>query len=108
MYFCGLEYSDMRIITKTTIKEYIDRNPNSRITLLDWVKKTENAEWHNFSDIRKTFNSVDYVGNQHYVFYIKGNDYRLVVVIQFTPQHVYIRFIGTHAEYDNIKDIKNL
>jgi mRNA interferase HigB len=100
--------SDMKIITKTTIKEYIDRNPKSRIALLDWVKKTEQAEWHNFSDIRKTFNSVDYVGNQHYVFNIKGNDYRLVVVIQFTPQHVYIRFIGTHAEYDNIKDIKNL
>ena len=98
----------MRIITKTTIKEYIDRNPKSRIALLDWVKKTEQAEWHNVSDIRKTFNSVDYVGNQHYVFNIKGNDYRLVVVIQYMPQHVYICFIGTHAEYDNIKDIKNL
>lgn len=108
LYLCGLKHSDMRIITKTTIKEYIDRNPNSRIALLDWVKKTEKAEWHNFSDIKKTFNSVDYVGNQHYVFNIKGNDFRLVVVIQFTPQHVYIRFIGTHAEYDNIKDIKNL
>lgn len=74
----------------------------------DWVRKTEAAQWKTFADIKQTFNSVDYVGNQHYVFNIKGNDYRLVVVIQFTPQHVFIRFIGTHKEYDRIKDIKNI
>ena len=55
----------MRIITKTTINEYIERNPKSRIALQDWGKKTEKAEWHNFADIRKSFNSVDYVGNKH-------------------------------------------
>ena len=63
---------------------------------------------HNFADIRTTFNSVDYVGNQHYVFNIKGNDFRLVVVIKFTPQQVFIRFVGTHAEYDKINNISNL
>ena len=98
----------MRIITKTTINEYIERNPQSRIALQDWVKKTERAEWHNFADIRQTFATVSQVGRQHYVFNIKGNDYRLVVVIQFTPQRVYIRFVGTHAEYDRIKDIQNI
>ena len=70
--------------------------------------KTEEAEWKSLQDIKQTFNSVDYVGNQHYVFNIKGNDFRLVVVIKFTPQHVFIRFIGTHAEYDKITDIQNL
>ena len=60
------------------------------------------TQWHNLNDIRQTFNSVDYVGNQRYVFNIKGNDYRLVVVIQFTPQFVYVRFIGTHSEYEKI------
>ena len=98
----------MRIITKTTINAYIEKNPQSKTALLEWVKKAENAEWHSLSDMRNTFNSVDYVGNQHYVFNIKGNDYRLVVVAQFTPQHIYIRFIGTHAEYDRITDIKNI
>ena len=57
---------------------------------------------------KNTFNSVDAVGNQHYVFNVKGNDYRLVVVIQFTPKTVYIRFIGTHKEYEAIKDIQNI
>ncbi|MBQ9672510.1 MAG: type II toxin-antitoxin system HigB family toxin [Prevotella sp.] len=48
------------------------------------------------------------VGHQHYVFNIKGNDYRMVVVIKFTINHVLIRFIGTHEEYDKIKDIQNI
>ena len=70
--------------------------------LQDWIMKVKQAQWHSLKDIRQTFNSVDYVGNQRYVFNIKGNDYRLVVVIQFTPQFVYVRFIGTHSEYDRI------
>lgn len=58
--------------------------------------------------MKQTFNSVDAVGNQHYVFNIKGNDYRLVVVVQFTPKTVYIRFVGSHRDYDRIKDIQNI
>ena len=52
--------------------------------------------------IKKGFPSVDYVGHQRYVFSIKGNNYRLVVVIKFVPRFVFIRFVGTHAEYDKI------
>lgn len=98
----------MRIITKTTIKQYYTEHPQAKAGLLDWVEKVENAVWNDFNDIKQTFNSVDFVGNQHYVFNIQGNNYRLVVVVQFTPQTVYIRFIGTHAEYDKIKDIENI
>ena len=57
--------------------------------------------------MKKTFNSVDRVGNQKYVFNIKGNDYRLIVVVKFMIKTVLIRFIGTHAEYDKI-DAKNI
>ena len=98
----------MRIISKTAIKDYYTKNPQAKGALINWVEKTEVAQWQNFADIKRTFNSVDSVGNQRYVFNIKGNDYRLVVVIKFTPQNVLIRFIGTHAEYDKIKDIKNI
>ena len=92
----------MRIFTEKKLNEYIEKNPAARTAIQEWVSKVKRSEWKCFADVKKTFNSVDYVGNQHYVFNIKGNDYRLVVVIQFTPQFVYIRFIGTHAEYDKI------
>ena len=74
----------------------------------DWTKKVKVAEWETFEDIKKTFNSADYVGNQHYVLNIKGKDCRMVAVIKFTPQFVMIKFLGTHAEYDKLTDIPNL
>jgi mRNA interferase HigB len=98
----------MRIISKTFIRDYYTKNPQAKAALLGWVEKTEAAQWQNFTDIKRTFNSVDSVGNQRYVFNIKGNDCRLVVLIQFTPKTVYIRFVGTHKEYDAIKDIQNI
>ena len=73
---------------------------------IEWLKEyyPEKANWESFADVKKTFNSVDAVGNQRFVFNIKGNDYRLVALIKFKIKMVYIRFIGTHKEYDNIKD----
>ena len=98
----------MRVIARKKIVDYYSIHPQAKTALDEWYIKTEEAEWKSLADIKQTFNSVDYVGNQHYVFNIKGNDFRLVVVIKFTPQHVFIRFIGTHAEYDKITDIQNL
>lgn len=98
----------MRVIAKKKLVDYYTEHPQAKTALDDWYEKTEKAEWHSFTDIKQTFNSVDYVGNQHYVFNIKGNDYRLVVVIKFTPKNVFIRFIGTHAEYDKIENIENI
>ncbi len=96
----------MRIISARTIREYYEAHPDSKTALQDWVSKVKDANWTSFMDIKKTFNSVDYVGNQHYVFNIKGNDYRLIAVVKFTPKFVLIRFIGTHAEYDRIRNIE--
>jgi mRNA interferase HigB len=90
----------MRIVTFTKIKDFAQRNPIADIALLDWYFKTKRSEWDNLADIKQTFNSVDYVGNNRYVFNIKGNDYRLVAIVIFASKKVYIRFIGTHSEYD--------
>lgn len=92
----------MRIFTEKALNQYIASNPNSKVALQEWVTIVKRSKWECFADIKKTFNSVDSVGNQHYVFNIKGNSYRLVVVIKFTIKFVYIRFIGTHKEYDKI------
>ena len=82
--------------------DYYTEHADAKTALEEWYTKTKNASWTCFSDIKETFNSVDAVGNQHYVFDIRGNNYRLIVVIKFTLGLVLIRFIGTHAEYDKI------
>ena len=88
----------MRIIARSKIIEYYTEHPDAETAL---------EEWTCFADMKQMFNSVDNVGNQHYVFNIRGNNYRLIVVIKFTIKTVLIRFIGTHAEYDVI-DAKNI
>lgn len=98
----------MRIISERTIRIYYEAHPEAKSALQEWTSKVKEARWQNFADMRQTFNTIDYVGNQHYVFNIKGNDFRLVAVVKFTVQFVLIRFIGTHAEYDKIKDIVNI
>lgn len=93
---------DMRIIARSKLIAYYEKHGDSKTALEEWYTKTRNADWTCFADMRRSFNSVDSVGNQHYVFNIKGNDYRLVVVIKMTIKTVLIRFIGTHSEYDKI------
>lgn len=99
---------EMRIFTEKTLKEYCDKHPEVRTALQEWVFLVKRARWESFSDIKRTFRTVDCVGNQRYVFNIKGNDFRLVAIVRFTIEFVYIRFIGTHAEYEKIKDISNI
>ena len=78
----------MRIISKSTLIDYYTKVPQSKTALEEWYEKAKKSEWTCFADIKQTFNSVDAVGNQRYVFNIKGNDYRLIVLIQFTPKTI--------------------
>jgi mRNA interferase HigB len=75
---------------------------DSRVALECWYHVALKAEWKSLPDVKVDFPTTDYTGNQHYVFNIKGNKYRLVVVIKFTMGYVYIRFVGTHEEYNKI------
>lgn len=97
----------MRIITFARICEFSKKHPDADIALRDWYTQTKSSAWGNFSDVRKTFNSVDLVGNRRFAFNIRGNRYRLVAIILFQIQTVYIRFIGTHTEYDKM-DCNNI
>lgn len=76
-------------------------------SLVRWSEIVLNADWNNFSDVKKDFSSVDSIGNGLYVFNNKGNHYRIIVRIFFNIKRVYIRFIGTHSQYDKI-NISNL
>ncbi len=98
----------MRVISFAKIKAYFTKYANARVSLQEWNQKTKKADWEDFTDIKKTFNSVDNVGNDRYVFNIGGNNYRLVALIIFKMKKVFVRWIGTHAEYDKLKDIDKL
>ncbi|OJV38753.1 MAG: addiction module toxin RelE [Bacteroidales bacterium 36-12] len=92
----------MRIFTEKAIKEFVEKYPDSKVALQEWTSIVKKSECTSFADIKKTFNSVDAIGNQRCVFNVKGNNYRLVVVVKFTLGFIYVRFIGTHKEYDKI------
>lgn len=98
----------MHIITKKKLVDFYTIHPQAKVALEEWYTKTKRSNWSCFADIKNTFNSVDNVGNQHYVFNIKGNDFRLIVVVQYTPGNVFIRKVLTHAEYDKIEDVSKL
>lgn len=97
----------MRIIARTRIIEYYRIHPDAQTALEDWFQKVRKAECTCFADMKQTFGSVDSMGNQHYVFNIKGNNHRLIAVVKFTIKLVFIRFIGTHGEYDST-DAQNI
>ena len=97
----------MRVIAHRTLVKFYMKRPDAKTAVENWYIKATSANWRSFADVKNDFNSVDSVGNQHYVFNIKGNYYRLVVVIKFQIKMVYIRFIGTHSDYDKI-DCSNI
>lgn len=94
----------MRIVSHKKLRDFYmqEGRGDSKTALERWYEIALEAHWHNLSDIKVDFPSTDYVGNQHYVFNIRGNRYRLVVVVKFTMGYIFIRFVGTHEEYDKI------
>lgn len=92
----------MRVIAKKVIVDFYKEHPDAKTALEEWYKKTEKADWDTFPALRKTFNSADNVGNRRVIFNIKGNNYRLVAVVLFKIKRIYIRFLGTHEEYDKL------
>jgi len=92
----------MKIVSHKKLVDFYSKHHKSKIPLENWYKTAKCAKWKNYADIKKDFNSTDALGNQRYIFNIKGNDYRLVVIIQFAHEYLYIRFVGSHSEYDKI------
>jgi len=98
----------MHIITYKRIKSFVEMQADSENALNFWYHTVSVKNWDTINELRQDFNAVDVVGNHRFVFNIKGNHYRLIAIISFNAKKVYIRFIGTHSEYNNIMDIKNI
>ena len=92
----------MKVISHRKLVEFYQKHPDSKTALEAWYLQVKCSKWSGYNDLKSCFNSVDAIGNQRYVFNVKGNHYRVVVVIQFTHGYVYVRFVGTHEEYNKI------
>jgi len=92
----------MRIIAKRTLRDFWERRPDAEEPLLAWYREVEKEDWDQPSQIKEKYRSASFVKGNRVVFNIKGNDYRLVVRINYPYRVVYVRFVGTHADYDAI------
>jgi mRNA interferase HigB len=92
----------MRIIAKRTLREFWEQYPDSEQPLKAWHHEATAADWSSPAQVKEQYGSASVVGGRRIVFNICGNKYRLVVEIHFPSRIVYIRFVGTHKEYDKI------
>jgi mRNA interferase HigB len=94
----------MRIIAFRTIKEFfeIPKYSDSEVSLRAWYHDARIADWKNSNELKRFYKNANIVGEGRVVFNIKGNDFRLVVAIDYEFQVIFIRFIGTHKQYDKI------
>jgi mRNA interferase HigB len=92
----------MVVISKAKLIEFYQTESKAKELLLQWYNITLLSDWQDFHGIKQTFNSVDSVGNDRFVFNIGGNKYRIVAMIHFNKRTIYLRFVGTHKQYDKI------
>ena len=92
----------MRVIAKKILREFWEKHGDCEQQLKAWFLETSKANWSNYNDIKTEYPNASILNDNRVVFNIKGNNYRLIVKINFDFQVIWIRFIGTHAEYDKI------
>ena len=90
------------------MQKFWENYPNSKQQLLSWHQVFDKNIFENPDNIKAVFGLADFVGENKVIFNICGNHYRLIVKVNYITKIVYILFIGTHSEYDNLKNIKNL
>lgn len=92
----------MRIIARRTLREFWEGHPDSEQPLRAWYANAKRANWKTPADVKGAYRNASFLANNRVVFNIKGNDYRLVAAIDYEYAAIYIRFVGTHREYDRI------
>ena len=92
----------MRVIAVTALRFFWLKHPDAEQALKAWHEEALNATWTQPADIKTSYRNASILKNRRVVFNIKGNDYRLIVAIAYKLQIVYIKFIGTHQEYDRV------
>ena len=92
----------MRIISKKKLREFWERHADAKEPLLAWYREVEKEDWNTPAQMKERYPNASILGGSRVVFNIKGNKYRLVAKINYPGHIVYVRFVGTHAEYDRV------
>lgn len=96
----------LRVIAKKILREFWQKHPDSEQQLKTWFQEASKAEWKTPRDIKRDYPTASFLADNRVVFNIKGNHYRLIVRLNYDYQMAWIRFVGTHAEYDKIDATK--
>lgn len=100
-YIC-IKIKYLRVIAKKILREFWEKHSDCEQQLKSWYQEAANGKWKNLNEIKTIYPSASILEDNRVCFNIKGNNYRLIVKINFNFQIIWIRFIGTHAEYDKI------
>lgn len=92
----------MIVVSKAVLRDFAKKYPEAAVSVFKWYDVVYSSDWKNFSEMKNSFNSVDAVGNDRYVFDLKGNHFRLIALIIFKVRTVFILFVGTHSDYDQL------
>lgn len=92
----------MRIIAMSALRHFWDKHPQAEVPLRSWYADAMRAEWKTPADVKAQFGNASIVGGNRVVFNIKGNDFRLVVAVVYRAGVLFVKFVGTHEEYDRI------
>lgn len=92
----------MRIVAISTLKSFWTKHPDAQTPLKAWYALASRAQWRSPSDIKAAYRNASFTANNRVVFNIKGNDYRLVVLVRYDKGLMFLKFVGTHAQYDKI------
>ena len=92
----------MRIIALATLRDFWKRHPNAEIPLRSWYTLASRSGWRHPAEIKAAYRNASVIANNRAVFNIKGNDYRLITAVHCNRGMMFIRFVGTHREYDKI------
>ncbi|MEN8134937.1 MAG: type II toxin-antitoxin system HigB family toxin [Thermodesulfobacteriota bacterium] len=99
----------MRIVAKSRLRKYWEKHGNekSQVPLNEWYHFCSKQSWLTPQDIKNTFRHASFIGDNRVVFNIKGNTYRIICAVDYPRQAMFVKFVGTHAEYDAI-DVKEV
>jgi len=97
----GLSCS-VRIISTRTLRDFAARQPAAEQSLLAWADEVRKAQWTQPADVKAHFGSASILKSRRVVFNVKGNEFRIVAAVAYQLGVVYIKFVGTHADYDRI------